>query len=94
MEAPQGAFELNLKLTDQAGKVAAELSSAMQPQVQKVTDITKSVDALVLRYQGDFQGQAFAAKIILTPDGADKAKVVFDVQDGMFQMNGTGARKK
>ena len=43
--------------------------------------------------QAGHQGQAFAAKITLTPDGADKAKVTFDVMDGQFVMEGTGVKK-
>ena len=30
----------------------------------------------------------------LSPDGADKAKVVFDINGGQFSMSGTGARTK
>ena len=33
------------------------------------------------------------AVITMTPDGADKCKVSFDVNAGMFTMNGTGTKK-
>jgi hypothetical protein len=59
---------------------------------QKVTDISKAGNDLVLKYQGDFQGQAFAAKITLTPVD-DKLGVMFDVMDGQFTMSGVGAKK-
>ena len=41
LDSPQGAFEQTLVLKDEGGKAVAELSSQMQPEVQKVTDVTK-----------------------------------------------------
>jgi hypothetical protein len=91
VESPQGPFVLTMTLTDVEGKVACELTSDMMP-TQKVTDISKAGNDLVLKYQGDFQGQAFAAKITLTPVD-DKLGVNFDVMDGQFMMAGVGAKK-
>jgi len=65
----------------------------MAPGAQKVTDITKSGSDLVLKFAGDFQGNAFDAAITMTPDGTDKAKVTFDIMDGQFVMDGTGTKK-
>lgn len=91
LESPQGPFALTMTLTDVEGKVACELTSDMMP-AQKVSDITKAGNDLVLKYQGDFQGQAFAAKITLTPV-EDKLGVNFDVMDGQFMMSGVGTKK-
>ena len=91
LESPQGPFALTMALTDVEGKVACELTSDMMP-AQKVSDITKAGNDLVLKYQGDFQGQAFAAKITLTPVD-DKLGVNFDVMDGQFMMSGVGTKK-
>ena len=91
LDSPQGPFALTMTLTDVEGKVACELTSDIMP-AQKVTDISKSGNDLVLKYQGDFQGQAFAAKITLTPVD-DKLGVNFDVMDGQFMMSGTGVKK-
>jgi hypothetical protein len=91
LDSPQGPFALTLNLTDNAGNVAAELTSDIMP-AQKVSDVSKAGNDLVLRYQGDFQGQAFAAKITLSPV-EDKLGVTFDVMDGQFMMTGTGAKK-
>ena len=71
----------------------AELSNQMQPEVQKVTDISKSGSDVVLKFAGNFQGNPFDAAITLTPDGTDKCKVTFDVNGGQFTMSGTGAKK-
>ena len=91
LESPQGPFSMTLTVSDNAGNAAAELTSDFMP-AQKVTDISKSGDDLVLKYQGDFQGQAFAAKITLTP-ADDKLGVNFDVMDGQFMMTGVGTKK-
>lgn len=93
LESPQGPFEQSMVLKDEAGKAVAELSNQMQPEVQKVTDVTKVKDDLVLKFAGNFQGQAFDAVITLTPDGADKVKVSFDINGGQFTMTGTGVKK-
>jgi hypothetical protein len=93
LESPQGAFEQTLVLKDVDGKVLGEMSSALQAGTQPVDDITKSGNDLVLKFQGDYQGMAFAAAITMTPDGADKANVTFDVMNGQFVMQGTGVKK-
>ena len=91
LESPQGPFSMTLTVSDNAGNTAAELTSDIMP-AQKVTDISKAGDDLVLKYQGDFQGQAFAAKITLTPTD-EKLGVNFDVMDGQFMMKGVGTKK-
>ena len=58
LDSPQGAFEQTLVLKDEGGKVIAEISNQMQPEVQKVTDVTKKGDDLVLKFAGNFQGNA------------------------------------
>lgn len=94
LESPQGAFEQSMNVKDEGGKVVAELSSQMQPEVQKVTDVSKAKTDLVLKFAGNFQGNPFDAVITITPDGADKARVLFDINGGQFSMSGTGTRTK
>ena len=93
LDSPQGAFEQTLVLKEEGGKVVGEITSQMQPEVQKVTDVTKDKDNLVLKFAGNFQGNPFDAAITMTPDGTDKVKVTFDVNGGQFTMNGTGTKK-
>ena len=93
LETPQGSFEQSLVLKDEGGKVVAEISNQMQPDVQKVTDISKKGSDLVLKFAGNFQGNPFDAAITLIPDGTDKLKVEFDVNGGQFTMSGTGTKK-
>ena len=93
LDSPQGAFEQSMVLKDEGGKAIAELSSQMQPDVQKVTDVTKKGDDLVLKFAGNFQGNPFDAEITLVPDGTDKVKVTFDINGGQFTMSGSGVKK-
>ena len=93
LDTPQGAFEQELVFKDEAGKAVAEMSSAMQPETQKVTDISKNGTDIVLKFAGNFQGNPFDAAITLTPDGTDKCKVTFDINGGQFTMSGTGTKK-
>jgi hypothetical protein len=93
LDSPQGPFEQSVIVKDEAGKAVAELSNQMQPEVQKVTDVSKDKESLVLKFAGNFQGNAFDAVITMTPDGTDKVKVLFDVNAGQFSMSGTGVKK-
>ena len=91
MQTPQGAFAMNLSLTDKSGKVAGEISADMLP-TQEITDITKAGEDLVLKYASDFQGQAFNVKITMSVQGAS-GKVTFDAADGQFVMEGNATKK-
>lgn len=93
LDSPQGAFEQNVVLKDEGGKAVAEITSDIQPEAQKVTDVTMDKESLVLKFAGNFQGNAFDATVTMTPDGTDKVKVLFDVNGGQFSMSGTGIKK-
>jgi hypothetical protein len=94
LDSPQGTFEQMVTVKEDAGQVVAEITSAIQPETQKVTDVTKAAGNLVLKFTGNFQGNPFDAVVTLTPDGEDKAKVSFDVNGGQFTMAGAGTRTK
>jgi hypothetical protein len=93
LDSPQGAFEQSMVLKDEGGKAVAELSSQIQPDVQKVTDVTKKGNDLVLKFAGNFQGNPYDAEITLVPDGTDKGKVTFDINSGQFTMSGSGVKQ-
>ena len=92
LDSPQGAFTMNFSLTDKDGKLAGELTSDVMP-AQEVTDISKAGEDLVLKYAGNFQGNSFDARITLTPSGDNTVNLLFDINAGQFQMNGTGTKK-
>ena len=92
LEGPQGAFEQSPALKDEGGKVVGEMTNQIQPDVQKITDVSKEAKNLVLKFAGNFQGHPFDAVITITPEGADTATVAFDINGGQFSMSGTGTR--
>jgi hypothetical protein len=93
VDSPQGPLEQMIDIKDASGKLSAQLTSPIAPGPTEITDISKSGSDLVLKFAGDFQGQAFTAAITLAPESDSTAKVTFDVMDGMFVMAGTGAKK-
>ena len=93
LDGPQGPTEMNVNVKDDSGKAIAELTSQIQPDPLKITDLSKDGESVVLKFAGNFQGNPFDAAITLTPDGTDKCKVTFDVNGGQFTMNGTGTKK-
>lgn len=93
LDTPQGAFEQELTLSDEEGKVVALVTSQMQPEGQRITDVSKAGADLVLKFSGNFQGNAFDAKVTVTPNGPGKATVTFDINSGQFAMAGTGTKK-
>ena len=89
VESDFGAFDVNLKIEDQGGKVAASVALPEQGVVE-VTDITRSGDDLVLSYEFDAQGQLIPVAVTLEPDGEDLI-VEFDF-GGQFFMDGSAVR--
>jgi hypothetical protein len=90
MESPQGEFVMALDITDSSGKVAASISNDFTGN-QDVTDISRSGDDLVLRYEVDAQGQVAPVALTLSPDG-DALNASMDFADGMFVMEGRATK--
>jgi len=59
---------------------------------QEVSDISLSGANLVLKYEIDAQGQVAPVALTLVPAGAG-VTATMDFADGMFVMDGTGAKK-
>ena len=94
LDSPQGPFEQELVLKEEEGKVVAVMTSQIQPEGQKITDVAKVGKDLVLKFAGNYQGNAFDAKVTVTPTEDGKATVAFDVNNGQFAMSGSGSKKK
>jgi hypothetical protein len=94
VDSPQGPFEQEMTLKEEEGKVVAVIVSQIQPEGQKITEIAVAGKELVLKFAGNYQGNAFDAKITVTPTEADKASVNFDINSGQFAMSGTASKKK
>lgn len=92
LQTEMGPLSLDLEITDQGGMVAASMGSPELGGSQEITDITKSGEDLVMRYQMDAQGQMIPVAVTLTPDGAE-LDTVMDFADGMFTASGTATKE-
>jgi carbohydrate-selective porin OprB len=90
-ESPQGELVLDVVITDQSGKVAASIGAEVMGGMQDVTNISRSGDNLVLRYEIDAQGQMAPVALTLAPDGA-ALNATMDFADGMFVMEGRATK--
>lgn len=91
MQTDFGPFQMNLEVTDQGGKVAANMGAPEMGGSQPVTDISKSQESLILRFSADAQGQMIDIEVALVPNG-DNLDVYFDVGGGQFSASGTATR--
>lgn len=91
MESPQGEFVMNLEVADSSGQVSASVGAAEMGGMQDVTDVSRSGENLVLRYEIDAQGQMAPVTLTLSPNG-DALDVEMDFADGMFVMEGRGTK--
>jgi hypothetical protein len=91
-EGPNGPATFALLVKVEEGKVAAEISSDMQPR-QAITDVTTSGADLILKYLFDYQGTPVPVVVTLKP-AADKVGAQLDFADGAYQMTGTATKKK
>jgi hypothetical protein len=81
---------IGIAIRDEDGQVAADVD--VMGASNKIEDISKAGDALLLRYVADMQGMEAPISIRLTPSGANLAAVI-DVADGMFSANGTATKR-
>lgn len=86
-----GPFGLDLEIQDQGGKVAASIGSE-ESGVEDITDIDRSGDLLVLRYEIIAQGQLVPVALTLAREG-ERLNVDFDFAQGMFLFTGVATRK-
>jgi mono/diheme cytochrome c family protein len=84
-------FPLTVAVTADAGRVAATVSSGMQPTTN-VSEISLAGKNLVLKYVTDMQGRALSNVMTLTPNGAG-LDVSLAVMDGQYEMAGTAAKQ-
>jgi hypothetical protein len=90
-ESPQGELVLDMVISDSSGKVAASIGAEIMGGMQDVTNISRSGDNLVLRYEIDAQGQMAPVALTLVPDGA-ALNASMDFADGMFVMDGVATK--
>ena len=76
MDTDMGPFSMQLEITEMSGKVAASVGAPEMGGMQDVSDITRSAESLVLKYEAN----------------GDDLAVGFDVADGMFLADGVATR--
>lgn len=90
VDAQGQAFQMGLNITNEGGNVAAEVNSELGSQ--KVSQISKNADKLVLAYSMDAQGQQIPIVITLTPTAAG-LDAALDFAGGMFTAAGKGTKR-
>lgn len=86
-----GPMNLELKIVDQGGKVAATFGAPDLGALQDVTDITRAGEELHLSLFVDAQGQSIDVSMALTPDG-DDLNVALEAAGGQFMTTARATR--
>ena len=90
MDTDFGPLSLDLALSNQGGKVAAQVVAA-ELGTQEITNIAKSGEMLVLSWDADAQGQIVDIVMSLTPAG-ENLTASFEAAGGQFFAEGTATR--
>ena len=91
LQTQMGPFNLDLEIEDQGGKVVASMGLPDLGGSREITDITRSGDALLIRYQMEAQGQMVPVSVTLSVAG-EALSAELDFADGMFSASGTATR--
>ncbi len=92
LDSDFGPIAFPLALTDEGGKVAANVGSPDPAGgMTAVTDITKSGEDLVMRYDFEAEGNIVPVSLILTP-ADDGLNAVFEIADGAFSAGGKATK--
>lgn len=91
METPRGTNEQTVMLSDEGGKVAAQLEGARGGSID-ITDVVKDADSLVLSFNRNMRGNDIDFVLTLSLEG-DTMHASQDVNDGMFSMTGSGTKQ-
>ena len=86
-----GSMNLQLNISDQAGKVAATFGDPAQGVMTNITDITRQGDALHMNMMVDAQGQQIDVALEVSRDG-DGINVNVNAMAGAFVATGRGTR--
>lgn len=92
MDTDFGPMTINMDITDMSGKVGATVGSPDMGTTE-VTDITRSGDQLVLRYNIDAQGQYVDVEMSLQPDG-DNLATSISAAGGQFMVDAVATRSE
>ena len=92
LQGPDGAQQFELSVKVDKDKVVGDISVPTMPS-QPIADVTKVDKSLVLRYSFDYQGNAVATVVSLTPADEGKMTAQVDFAAGAYVMTGTATKK-
>jgi hypothetical protein len=90
MDTDFGPMTMTMNIKDMSGKVGATVGSPDMGTMD-VTDITRSGDQLVLKYDIDAQGQYVDVEMALQPDG-DNLATSITAAGGQFMVDAVATR--
>ena len=91
--SPQGSLPLEVTVADKDGSVAVDIKGEnLAPAGGAVKDVTKTGDALVMKYDGEIMGMVIPVTLTLTSTGGKFAGKI-DLMDGQFSMDGEVKKK-
>jgi hypothetical protein len=90
MDTDFGPLAMDLAITDQGGKVAAQVTAA-ELGTQEITNVARAGEMLVLAWDADAQGQIVDILLSLTPAG-ENLTASFEAAGGQFFAEGTATR--
>ena len=92
LETPQGTMPMNVAVKNTEGKITGEIASDQLP-AQTSSDLSKTGESLLMRYNLDFQGTAIPVALTLTPkDG--KMNFAIDFAQGQFMLSGEATKQQ
>jgi hypothetical protein len=93
LQGPDGPGTFGLLVAEEEGKVVGALSIESMP-TQRITDVSRARDALLLSYTFTYDGMPVDAVVSLTPDGGGPLKARVDFAGGAYTMSGTATKKE
>jgi hypothetical protein len=90
LESPDGDVPLVLDVTDANGKLALRVGDGQQGQ--DVTNVSKTGDELIARYDMDYQGMGIPVILRLKMDG-ENLQSNWDFAEGMYVTSAVGTKR-
>lgn len=91
MDTDFGPMSINMTIEDRSGKVAASVGSPEMGGTIDITDISRSGENLVLKYDVDAQGQFIDVSMSLEPSGENLTTVI-QAAGGQFTTTAVATR--
>jgi len=91
-DGPEGPFSMAVTLSDNAGSLAAKVTSDAFP-AGEAGELKKTDKGVSFAFTIDAQGMTVPTVLSVTPDG-DKASLFWDLADGQFSLSGSATKTR